>query len=267
MNLSESAVVLRPRSVTQVLDLSLRVAFSLGLSLYARLAALTLLPALGLLLLLRYAARLDAWLVWVVALVLAIVLEGPFTIAASRLMFREQLSGRAALRLFASRAPSFLGASLYKGFLLTLAAVALLIPLLFVGPHAVFVPEASILERAGPTAAWTRSKQLVTARSGDAMAALVSWLLIRVVCVVGAELLLQGIISDLFLLGAPLGRLSSDGVTPYALAGLFLSTPLVATARFLQYIDARTRGDGWDIQVRFMAIVSREARKHGGTET
>jgi hypothetical protein len=104
------------------------------------------------------------------------------------------------------------------------------------------------------------------ARSGGAMAALVSWLLIRVVCVLGAELLMQGIISDLFMLGAPLGRLSSDGVTPYALAGLLLSAPLVATARFLQYIDARTRGDGWDIQVRFMAIAAREGHDHHEAE-
>ncbi|MBL9027161.1 MAG: hypothetical protein JNL21_33510 [Myxococcales bacterium] len=266
MNLSESAVVLRPRSVSQTIDLSLRVVFSLGLGLYARLAALTLLPALGLLLLLRYAAGLDAWLVWLAALVLAVVLEGPFTIAASRLMFREQLTGRAALRAFGGRALSFVGASLYKSLLLALASIPFFIPLLVVGPHAVFVPEASILERAGPTEAWARSKRLVMARSGGAMAALVSWLLIRVVCVLGAELLMQGIISDLFMLGAPLGRLSSDGVTPYALAGLLLSTPLVATARFLQYIDARTRGDGWDIQVRFMAIAAREGHKHSEAE-
>ena len=29
-----------------------------------------------------------------------------------------------------------------------------------------------------------------------------------------------------------------------------------ATARFLAYIDGRTRQDGWDIQLRFMAIAA-----------
>ena len=32
--------------------------------------------------------------------------------------------------------------------------------------------------------------------------------------------------------------------------------PWVATARFLQYVDGRTRADGWDIQLRFMAIAA-----------
>jgi len=35
---------------------------------------------------------------------------------------------------------------------------------------------------------------------------------------------------------------------------LFLSVPLVATLRFLAYIDNRTRREGWDIQVRFLEL-------------
>ena len=38
-------------------------------------------------------------------------------------------------------------------------------------------------------------------------------------------------------------------------AGQLVDT-LVATARFLAYIDGRTRQDGWDIQLRFMAIAA-----------
>ena len=38
------------------------------------------------------------------------------------------------------------------------------------------------------------------------------------------------------------------------IAGLLLSAPLVATLRFLAYIDNRTRREGWDVQVRFLEL-------------
>ena len=62
--------------------------------------------------------------------------------------------------------------------------------------------------------------------------------------------------------GKPFSKLFDKGVTPFALAGLFLAAPFTATARFLHYIDTRTRADGWDIQVKFMALVAEhEANK------
>jgi hypothetical protein len=38
-----------------------------------------------------------------------------------------------------------------------------------------------------------------------------------------------------------------------------LFIPYVATARFLAYLDLRTRSEGWDIQTRFAAIALRAA--------
>ena len=258
MKLSESAIVLRPRGVAEVVDLAFRVVFSFAFPVYVRLALATLLPAFAVVLLLRYAAGFDALMTWGAAIGLAIWLEAPFTIAASRLLFKDDLTTRTALRLLGRRALSYTGALVTKAFFLTLAALPLFIPLFIVGPHAVFVTEASVLEQAKWSEAWTRSKRLVMSRSGDAAGALFSWLTVRVACVLGAELMCQGIIDDLFSAGAPLGKLIEDGVTPYALFGLLASTPITATARFLQYIDTRTRSDGWDIQVRFMAILARE---------
>ena len=57
-------------------------------------------------------------------------------------------------------------------------------------------------------------------------------------------------------LGKPFGDLWDDGGSAYAIVGFFAALPLVATARFLAYIDGRTRQDGWDIQLRFMAIAA-----------
>ena len=69
-----------------------------------------------------------------------------------------------------------------------------------------------------------------------------------------SELLGLGLVSYLLQLGSPLGSLFEDGGSLFALLGLFLSTPLVATARFLTYIDGRTRRDAWDVQVRFQQV-------------
>lgn len=261
MNLSESAVVLRPRSVAEVLDLSLRVTFRLALAIYARLATLTLLPVFVCLCALYYFAKVDAFTIWTGALVLAVWLDAPFTIAASRLMFRDEPKTKETLSRFAKRLWSYTGALAYKSILLGLAALPLLIPLLAIGPRAIFVTEASVLEQASAIESYNRSKRLVQVRSGDALGAFLAWLLARVAFVVGVEALCQGIVVDVFQIPSPFGKLSETGFTPYALAGLFLSTPFVATARFLQYVDTRTRTDGWDIQVRFMAILAREAEK------
>ena len=42
--------------------------------------------------------------------------------------------------------------------------------------------------------------------------------------------------------------------------GFVISGPFVAVARLFEYVDARTRREGWDIQVRFNAIAQRERK-------
>ena len=56
--------------------------------------------------------------------------------------------------------------------------------------------------------------------------------------------------------GKPFGSLIDEGGSASSLLGLFLAVPYWATARFLLYVDLRTRRDGWDVQVRFMALAS-----------
>jgi hypothetical protein len=66
-----------------------------------------------------------------------------------------------------------------------------------------------------------------------------------------------------FQLGQPLGSLAEDGGSGFAVLGLLLSVPLSAAARFLGYIDLRTRSEGWDIQLRFAAWAERERGPSG----
>jgi hypothetical protein len=138
--------------------------------------------------------------------------------------------------------------------LLALACLPFFFGLPFAWPRLVFVHEASLLEGAGPADALRRSSRFVAGRGGPVFGVLVSLLLTQGAFVVTAELLGQGLVSEVLQLGKPFGALFADGGSPYALAGLLLSVPYVATARFLEYIDARTRSDGWDVQLRFLAI-------------
>jgi hypothetical protein len=80
---------------------------------------------------------------------------------------------------------------------------------------------------------------------------------------VAAELAGGTIVEQLFQMGRPFGSLWHDGGSAYAVAGALLAAPLVASARFLAYVDLRTRKEGWDIQLRLMALAETEAREVG----
>src|ERR1700733_1965384 len=48
-----------------------------------------------------------------------------------------------------------------------------------------------------------------------------------------------------------------EGWSLLALLGWWSVQPLLQTARFLVYLDIRTRTEGWDIQTRFAGIAAR----------
>ncbi|AUX43042.1 hypothetical protein SOCE26_044820 [Sorangium cellulosum] len=256
MRLDRATIVLRPRSASEVMDLACRFGV-VHAKLYLRLGALVLLPGAALCLALRYALDWPWWATWLAAAALAAIAQGAFTILASRLLFSEALPARAALAAFARRLPSYVGALLVSRALLAASSLALLLPLPFAWAAVLFQDEASLLEQAGPIASVRRSAQLVRGHGG--LTALLLLLATQASCLVGAELFGQALVDGLLQLGEPFGSLYDEGGTPYAILGLFAASPLVATTRFLQYIDLRTRSDGWDVQVRFMAIAEREA--------
>ena len=83
------------------------------------------------------------------------------------------------------------------------------------------------------------------------------------VFVIASEVLGQGLIS-LLELPAVFGSLFDDGGSVMALLGLFASIPFLTGARFLTYIDNRTRRDGWDVQVRLMTLAAGAERLEVG---
>ncbi len=255
MNLESARVVLRPRTASEILDLAFRFAAGLGSSVYLRLAAIVVPPCL-LVCGAAYFASDGNWpVVWCVAAMLAAVAQGVFTVAASRLLFTAEPSTREILHTSLRRLPALIGGLLLHAMWLALGSL-MLVGGIYIWVRHTYLYEAVLLEQQSPLAALTRSSALFRGKAGAATTVcMLSALLVGLGIVVG-ETLLSNLVSWVLQLGEPFGELWDDGGSAYALLGFFAALPLVATARFLAYIDGRTRQDGWDIQLRFMAIAA-----------
>lgn len=255
MNLGDSAVVLRPRTISEIADLAFRLCFSVGFRLYLRLAFMTLVPAFVLCLALYYFAELTWPQVWLVAIVVTPFVEAIYSIAVSQLMFSPTLGPKPVFALLRKR----FGALIWSLLIRLVGGIIGMITLFILSPFVVIrlllLDEACLLEGLSGHRAYERSFRLVENRGAGSGFLMVSLLgLIRVGCVILAEFTCDGVVGDLFQYGRPFGWLFRDFGSPASLAGFFLAIPIVATVRFLFYIDARTRADGWDIQLRFHGI-------------
>jgi len=259
VNLAQANIVLRPRELGEVLDLACRVCASSLAGLYIRLFALILLPCAGVCLLLHYLLGLPWWAVWLTAWLLGSFAQGVFTVATGRFLFAESLTVREVLRSFRERVWSYFGAVFITRIYVGLSAL-----LVFLLPFAVmrtmFVHEASLLEMAGARTAVRRANRFVAGRGARAFEISAALLIAQLAIILVGELMGDGVVNGLLQLGKPFGVLWKNGGSVYALLGFFASVPFIATARFLFYIDRRTRTDGWDIQLKFMAVAADAGR-------
>jgi hypothetical protein len=74
----------------------------------------------------------------------------------------------------------------------------------------------------------------------------------------GAELG-RSVVHFVLQIPAPLPSDDMTLYTVYGLCGWFWSLPLLATLRFFRYVDGRTRGDGWDAQVKLQRMAQASA--------
>jgi hypothetical protein len=263
MDLKACRVVLRPRSTAELFDLGLRFAYGHAAPVYRRLAWWLLVPAWSGLVVLRFGVGVPWEYVWPVAWAVTVLLEGVFTIAASKLMFAGTVRVGEVLREYLRRLPSYLVALVLSWILLAIgwALFWLVVPVFWAAARVAHVHEASLLERAGPFEALSRAGRLV---ARDMMAT--AWLQVLLVAHAIAFVLVfeaignEGIVDFVLQLGAPLGKLEWGG-SAFALLGLLAAVPYTATVRFLAYIDRRTRADGWDVQVECMAIANEDGAR------
>jgi hypothetical protein len=262
VNLLAARVVLRPRPLADLLDLA--VPFCLASRrLLARLALTTLVPGLALCLYGRFAAHWPWVTVWSAALVIGGLVEGLFTVAFGELLFAgdEVVQPGRIWGRFARRLVPYLGILLVSRVLIGLSL--LFLPILpFTAVCLLFVREVVLLEGAPVFGGVGRAFRFVRRQVGSCLGLLLATLLAPAALALGAEILGDGLVADVLQLGSPLGKIFREGGweggSGYALVGFFLSIPVTAAARFLKYIDVRTRKEGWDIQLRFTAIAAAE---------
>lgn len=255
MNPFDLRIVARPRGTFEVADLAVALVRTTA-SQVLRLSVLALVPA-WLLLSGLAIALLDApWqpALAVVPVLLSPLLQVPFTVLFSRLLFDEQVRVAEVARGVRRGSGAWLG-----GQVLRAAAWALVLFTFGMGapvalPIVTYVGEVGLLERQGMSATLQRSIRLASGYPAHALfAETVRWV-VPVWFALLFEALGELITVYVLQLGQPFGSLATGVVTPWLLLGLFAAQPAIALVRLLLYVDTRTRLEGWDLQVAFRAL-------------
>ena len=253
MNVLEARVVLRDRTLLDVVDLALRFVVHHWRK-YVVLAAIVLPPVL----LLTLGIGLGSgwgW-GWTAAMGLAPFVAAPFTALASRLLFEPSARLRDVLGSTASALPRLLAVRIIQVLALTAFGLFFLVPAIWVLAFGFYMNEVMVLERATVGAGLARLQRLLSGQSGDAIMALLFLAALHVVAVFLGDAVGRSILSDLLEIPAPASIFQAKG-SAIALASFWTFVPFGATCRFLLYINARTRTEGWDVQTRFAAIAAR----------
>lgn len=260
----EPRIVLRPRSLDETFDLALAYLRSTAVDFVRLFLGLTI--GAGLLIVgASYALDLDWGQRAGLGLVVVSIMERVVTVFAGRHLFQNEAKTRASLSAVFKRAPLVFGWALFATGPIVIMLIdteevgwiVLGIFLLTVWPFLLathlFLGEAAFLEQLSIGRAMKRARVLVTYRFGRALGMIVSQALVRGLFVVtvmfGTSFLVEFVLQ---FRGVP------EAVTFWAaIFGYVLSGPYIALVRLFDYVDARTRREGWDIQVRFNAIAQR----------
>jgi hypothetical protein len=258
MNLLEARVALRPRSMSDVLDLAGPFCIANRRALLP-LASFTIVVGVALAAACRLGLGWSWSAVWLGIGGYMVLSNGLFTQVAGELLFREprQIRLRTIAGRFVRRLPQYLAARILQWLVLAVCAVVF-VPLPIFGSRLFFISEVVLLESASPTGALARSSRLVLFRSIPCLGLALACASAPFVFAVAAEVVGDAIVSLVFEMGRPFGSLWSDGGSGFAVLGALLSAPFVASASFLGYIDLRTRKEGWDIQLRLVALADAE---------
>lgn len=257
MNLHQSRIILRPRKLAETFDLALRWCSSVGRALYLKLSVVLLLPAALGCYALRVFADLDWMLVWLIAAVTAMFLQGPFTVAASRLMFEPEVTARSVLGHFAKRSGAYLIAWVSTR-VLQLIGLLTVLGWPWTWAYSAFMYEAILLEGHRGFAGVRRSGAFAAGQYPSICGMGVGLLAAHALFVVAADQLGYVMLDFTLQIGRPFDSLFGEGGSLTALLGFFAAVPYLVSVRFLQYIDARTRRDGWDLQASFLGVLVAE---------
>jgi hypothetical protein len=193
------------------------------------------------------------WATALLPLALGPLIQAPFTLLGGRLLFDESVSvGDIASDLRARAWPSWIPslAIAFAAFVGSVASCGVIaVSLLFL----VFLPECALLERVDPRRGLRRSWRLSSGAPGGAIAGAIGRWVLAAWCASVAEASGQAVVSYIFQANLPIPSALDGFATPWVLLGLLASSPLWAIWRLMLYVDARTRVEGWDLQVGLRA--------------
>lgn len=254
MNILEARVVLRDRTMLDVVNLALRFLVRHGKA-YAKVALVAVLPPF---LFTWWVSSSAGWgWAWVVAMLLAPFSAAPFTALASRLLFEEKVAAREAVRAALGATFRLVGVRITELLALLAGLSMFVLPAAwFLGLFA-FANEVVVLERAPVGASLGRLQRLLFGQSGEVITATLFLTALHIVAVFMGDLVGRAVLEQVLQVSAPPSMLDAHG-SALGLASFFAFLPFGATCRFLVYINVRTRTEGWDVQTRFAAIAARE---------
>jgi hypothetical protein len=254
LDVHRARIVLRDRSLSDVLDLSLRFIVVEGKA-YARVAAVALLPmtfltlAVGIVVSWPVAAA--------VGVALATAAEVFFTVLASRLVFAESVRTRDVVGSAVAGLPSVLVARVLAFVAIAVGLALFVVVGVWAATTCLFVSEIMLLERASLGSAFTRAQRVAMSALSDVALGAMTLSAIPIGAVLLADVAGRAFLGGIVELGPPAPVWTAHGGA-LATLGLFAQVPFTATARFFLYLNVRTRAEGWDIQTRFNAIASRK---------
>jgi hypothetical protein len=251
MNVLQTKVALRERTLAEVFDLAFRFAIVRGGRRYLQLWLLSCAPLLAGCIWLRRTGA-DWFSVWAAAVAGFVIAQVPFTLSASRLLLADELSVKEVVKAWLPRIPGQLFLHAVSLALLGVAALVI-VPLPILAARFVYLPEISLLEGSSLVRAYERGARLAKSRLAHAIETCFLLLSVWAAFILGAEVTGNAVVEDL-LSFPPLSDALSGGGSWFSLFGFFAAVPFIATARFLSYIDGRTRREAWDVQLRFTEL-------------
>ncbi len=265
----QARIVLRPRSLDETFDLAIRYLratmrdfVKLYILFTVVLTAIIVIPA--------WLLELSDETQIAAAVVIVPFYERVVTVFAGRHLFDNPTSIRAAIGAVLKRSPFLATHALFAVapvlmVVLTdedgsLAAFGIMLGIawgLFVLPSHLHVTEVVLLEQLPAGRAMKRARILLANSFGRALGGLVFTTVVRVCVVAMVYFGLNFIVGFVLQFESASEHLGGY----FAVLGYILAAPYVALARLFDYVDARTRREGGDIQVRFNAIAQRYARE------
>lgn len=270
---------LRPRKVTEVVDLSGRLYRANILTLFRIMVPFALLAqAIYVLLALSalpngafvhsgtlyapFGASTSGYTVaGLAAGFIQFLLIDVLALAAMFRVFSETILGHsagagAAVRLAASRFWALLGLSLLRGIVVAIGLLFLVVPGVWLYViWAVAVP-VLLLEKTGVSEALSRSRDLVRGRWWATFGALLLWAVIFAIAEIAISVLLNVILSD--TVGSPTGYVLLQGLKRFIAEVLF--APFGAAVVTAIYFDLRVRNEAFDIEVMANHLAAADGR-------